>query len=255
MFIATEPCRFSSSLSDASTNKAVNKMDTRGCLPVPDDCVSSRHSCSRNVRDCPATLSITREPNSDDLWRSMPAFINIAGQKFGRLTALERVENAKNRDARWLCQCDCGNTKVVRGHYLTNGTTKSCGCYQRECAKTLHLHFHRTTMTHGHSAGYTKTPEYSTWNAMIQRCTNPNHRNYPRYGGAGVTVCERWMTFTNFLADMGERPPNTTLGRFGDVGSYCKENCAWQTQAEQNMEKVLKRAAMAAREVPADLAA
>jgi len=89
-------------------------------------------------------------------------------------------------------------------------------------------------------------PTYRSWGMMIQRCTNPNYLpSYLRYGGANppIRVCERWLSFENFLADMGERPEGTTLSRFGDVGNYCKENCAWHTRAQQSVEARKKRMA------------
>jgi hypothetical protein len=69
---------------------------------------------------------------------------------------------------------------------------------------------------------------------------------WPHYGGANppVLVCERWRGehgYENFLSDLGERPAGTSLGRFGDVGNYCKENCAWQTDAQQKLEQKIKR--------------
>lgn len=67
---------------------------------------------------------------------------------------------------------------------------------------------------------------------MLQRCANPNNASYPEYGGLGVKVCERWMTFAKFLEDMGERPEGTTLSRFGDAGNYEPGNCAWHTWAQ-----------------------
>lgn len=79
--------------------------------------------------------------------------------------------------------------------------------------------------------------------SMIQRCTNPNAPRFERYGGANppVGVCDRWMVFGNFLADMGQRPEGTTLGRFGDTGDYEPGNCAWQTPKEQAAEQRTKR--------------
>ena len=83
---------------------------------------------------------------------------------------------------------------------------------------------------------------------MIERCENPKNSRYPDWGGRGIKVCERWRSsYENFLADMGERPEGTTLGRFGDVGNYEPSNCEWQTKREQNIEKQLKRAAAAGR--------
>ena len=78
---------------------------------------------------------------------------------------------------------------------------------------------------------------------MRTRCLNPNAQDYKSYGGANspVRICSRWLnSFENFLADMGERPEGTTLGRFGDIGNYEPENCAWQTPKEQGAEKRIK---------------
>jgi hypothetical protein len=91
---------------------------------------------------------------------------------------------------------------------------------------------------HGHTSGDYMSPTYMSWFAMKQRCLNPNHVGYPKYGGATppITVCDRWLGpdgFTNFLADLGERPAGTTLGRFGDVGNYEPGNCKFMTWAEQ----------------------
>lgn len=69
---------------------------------------------------------------------------------------------------------------------------------------------------------------------MIGRCTRPSHIGYPNYGGAGITICERWMTFLNFLEDMGERPPGTSLDRIDSRGNYEPGNCRWATRAVQN---------------------
>lgn len=68
---------------------------------------------------------------------------------------------------------------------------------------------------------------------MKERCQNPRDSHYPAYGAIGVTVCERWQDFCNFLADMGVRPEGTTLGRYGDLGNYEPGNCAWMTEDEQ----------------------
>lgn len=72
---------------------------------------------------------------------------------------------------------------------------------------------------------------------MVRRCTNPKHEAFELYGGAGVMVCERWLSFENFIADMGLRPEGTTLGRILDMGNYEKGNAFWQTRQEQSLQK------------------
>ena len=86
--------------------------------------------------------------------------------------------------------------------------------------------------------GLTKTPTYYAWVSMLQRCTNPNHRAWPSYGGRGITVCKRWLnSFSKFLADMGEKPEGLTLERIKNGKGYSPSNCRWATVSEQNANK------------------
>lgn len=81
--------------------------------------------------------------------------------------------------------------------------------------------------------GMTGTPTWNSWRAMIERCTNKKKDTYKHYGGLGVSVCDRWMKFENFLEDMGERPDGKTLDRINVKKGYLKDNCKWSTPTEQ----------------------
>lgn len=78
------------------------------------------------------------------------------------------------------------------------------------------------------------TPTYQSWQAMKQRCLQPKHAHYMNYGGKGIVICPRWMTYANFLEDMGERPEGTSLDRFDSSKNYEPGNCRWATRTEQN---------------------
>jgi hypothetical protein len=102
------------------------------------------------------------------------------------------------------------------------------------------------------SHGMYKTPTYNTWEHMLARCRNPNNKRWKRYGGRGITVCERWLTFENFLADMGEKPPGLTIERKDNDGNYEPGNCKWATTTDQNRNSSRAKLTMeSAREIRA----
>lgn len=144
---------------------------------------------------------------------------DLTNQTFGQLTVKGRAPNSSDGRGMWLCVCMCGAEKTVLGKNLRRGGTKSCGCLRSVLAI-------RKNTTHGHCVNG-PSPTYEVWASMWYRCTNPKHKHYKYYGGRGIKVCEEWMRFENFLADMGERPEGLTLDRRDPNGDYEKDNCRW----------------------------
>jgi hypothetical protein len=131
---------------------------------------------------------------------------------------------AKNRRA-YVCQCDCGEVRTVLAENLTSGRQKSCGCLSRDMAKASG----ERSRTHGMH----KSRTYGIWHGMKNRCQTSKSGAYVRYGARGVTVCERWQTFENFFADMGEAPDGLTLDRIDNTKGYEPGNCRWATWTQQ----------------------
>lgn len=149
----------------------------------------------------------------------MPKLINIKGQKFGKWTVLEKSSKSK----KWVCRCECGNIKEVVGAQLRNGTSTNCGCVG------------------GHyKHGLKGTRIYNIWNAMKQRCNNPNTEGFKNYGGRGIKVCEEWekdvKSFHDWAINNGYED-NLTLERNDINGNYEPFNCSWKTMKEQANNK------------------
>lgn len=123
----------------------------------------------------------------------------------------------------------CGNPFRGLRWCLLSGHTKSCGCL-RLLPKTHGLY---------------KSPEHNSWGSMCQRVRNPNHIDYKNYGGRGITICERWSKFENFLADMGKRPSGTSIDRINNDGNYEPGNCRWATRKQQNNNRRDNRGVLA----------
>jgi hypothetical protein len=156
----------------------------------------------------------------------------LPGEIYGLLTVLDRVDRSTDR-ARF--RCECGRVVEKQAQPVKKGHTRSCGCLVR----TL--------------GGLSRHPLWPTWSAMIARTSQPDHKDYERYGGRGITVCKRWQGkpegFRNFIADVGERPAGRSLDRTDNDGGYwcggCDEcvsfgrpaNWAWETYERQTRNK------------------
>ena len=144
----------------------------------------------------------------------MGRLVNRKGLRYGRLLVVADAGVGPHKKHLWSCRCDCGKEVVVASGSLVSGNTTSCGCFHKEVI-TIH--------------GGWKKSSYNTWRAMLRRCNNPNDKDFPRYGGRGITVCEEWLDYSRFASDMGEPSNGETLDRINNDEGYLKENCRWTT--------------------------
>lgn len=152
-------------------------------------------------------------------------FVDLTGMKCGRWTVGTLVN--KPGEATWLCKCECGTIREISGTSLRSGNSRSCGCLRKEVSARLQF-------KHGAAVGNVFTPEFRVWRSMIDRCRNKNSKNYFRYGGRGITICERWKVYLNFLEDMGPRPSlKHSIERKNNDKGYEPGNCKWATAQEQ----------------------
>jgi hypothetical protein len=142
--------------------------------------------------------------------------IDRTGQRFGKLTVIKQAGRNTLKKVLWECLCDCGNKINVVAGSLVTGNTESCGCVI-------------PNFKHGGSG----KSSYNTWRAMIRRCNNPKDKDYPKYGGKGVSVCSEWLDYLEFAKFMGEPIGKETLDRINPYGNYEPNNCRWSSPTTQ----------------------
>ena len=169
------------------------------------------------------TLHIApRQTRGNKLGR--PHLIDLTGKRFGRWKVLAiHPERDIHGHSLWLCRCDCGTERIVRGDVLRLGGSKSCGCHKRE--------YQRRRLT---KHGMSKTRAYKRWQCMLQRCFNARNPSYSWYGGRGITVCEYYRDFVDWYADLGDPPDGMSQDRIRSDENYEPGNCRWAPPSVQS---------------------
>lgn len=171
----------------------------------------------------------------------MGQFIDLTGNKYGKLTVVKRVEDHIQKSgapkAMWLCKCECGGERIAYGQALRAGKIIDCGCgdFERRSIQST-----KNATTHGGSG----TRLYRVWKAMKDRCLKPGCKEYQFYGARGITVCHEWMNFPAFQAWANEHgyDPNAkrgecTLDRIDVNGNYEPNNCRFVDMSAQTRNK------------------
>lgn len=169
----------------------------------------------------------------------MGALIDLTGQRFGRLTAINHIGTIAGH-ALWFCVCDCGNQTEVSANSLRSGKTSSCGCLRRETVSAM-------SQTAGEARGLqllkhgkAGTRLHNIWKSMRQRCNNSNDKYYKDYGGRNISICGEWDSFEVFYQwaiangyDADALFGKCTIDRVDTDGNYSPDNCRWVDMKSQ----------------------
>ena len=160
----------------------------------------------------------------------MGKFIDISGNKYGKLTVIEKVNKENKNITYWLCECECGNKKTISKPNLTTGHSKSCGCLAIESA---------TGNKYGLKHNESKTRLYFIWQSMKQRCYDKNVNGYKYYGLRGIEICNDWLDYEKFSewSKGNGYKNNLSIDRIDVNGNYEPENCRFITAKQQNRNK------------------
>jgi hypothetical protein len=166
----------------------------------------------------------------------MSKFNDLTGKKFDRWTVLSRAGSI-DRYAAFLCKCDCGTERIIRGHHLSTGASKSCGCLAIE-ARSKNMKILNSEQWDGHKKPHHRL--YRIWTDMLRRCLKESRHEYKNYGEMGIFVCLEWendfKTFYNWAINNGYSE-NLTIDRIDPFGNYEPSNCRWITNKEQQRNR------------------